>query len=137
MITSKFWLRTLGIAGILGSLILFAGDMLFYYDSVETNLKVNMSNAADWRIKLSGITALFSVWFYLLGLIPTHYAFNKSSKTVKNLLLISFAAILIAYGIIHGAYLAIATTSKLSAEYNLDIERATALASQSNQLQGL
>ena len=38
------YLRLMGLAGILGGLILFAGDMLFYYDGTSTDLKLNMAS---------------------------------------------------------------------------------------------
>jgi len=134
MITNKFWLRSMGFAGILGGLILFAGDMLYYYDPVSTDLKVNMSNASDLRIKLSGISALFATWFYLFGIGQIYFAFKTSSKIARNIVVLSFAGILTAYGIIHGAYVAIAIASKLSLQYNIDIEIASALAVEINQL---
>ena len=93
MITNKFWLRIMGFAGILGGLVLFSGDMLFYYDSVSPDIKINMGNASDLRIKLSGISALIATWLYLLGLFQVHYAFKISSKTAKNIVVLSFASI--------------------------------------------
>ena len=111
---TKFWLRATGIFGILGGLILFAGDMLFYYDSNSTDLLQNMSKVSDLRIMLSGLTALFATWFYMLGLIQVYYAFKPATRISRNIVIISFASILIAYGVIHGSYTAIATTAILS-----------------------
>ena len=130
---NQTWLRTLGILGLLGGLILFAGDMLFYFDASNANIKMNMGNASDIRILLSGITALIATWFYLLGLVPVYYALKPTKSGVRNTIIISFAGILTAYGIIHGAYVAIATTAKVAVEYQLDIEIVTALASKINQ----
>ena len=134
METNKFWLRAMGIVGILGGLILFAGDMLFYYDSVSTDIKANMGNASDIRIKLSGVSALIATWFYLLGLVQVYFAFKPSTRTARNIVIISFAGILTSYGVIHGAYIAIATASKLSVQYNIDIEKATLLATETNKM---
>ena len=50
MNTNNFWTRVLGIFGILGGLTLLSGDMLFYYDSFNSNLYENMGNASDLRI---------------------------------------------------------------------------------------
>jgi len=130
---NQIWLRIMGISGLLGGLVLFAGDMLFYYDPSNANIKINMGNATDIRIMLSGITALFATWFYLLGLVHVYYAFKPTKPSVRNTLIVCFAGILTAYGIIHGAYVAIAATAKLAVEYQLDIEMATALASEINQ----
>ena len=103
---NRFWLRFMGLSGILGGLILFAGDMLFYYDSASTNLKLNMANASDFRIMASGISALVASWLYMLGIGQVYYAFKPTSTKIRNTVVVCFAGILIAYGIVHGAYLA-------------------------------
>lgn len=131
---TKFWLRTLGIFGILGGLILLSGDLLFYYDSASTNLKLNMGHASDTRLIASGITALFATWFYLLGTGQVYYAFKPASALARNTVVLCFAAIFIAYGVIHGAYVAIATTAKLSVQNNLNMDAATALSSRINDI---
>lgn len=120
--------------GALGGLILFAGDMLFYYAGDSTDLKLNMGHSSDLRIMLSGISALLATWFYMIGLGQIYYAFKPASAKTRNIVIISFAAIFIAYGIVHAAYVAIAATAKLSVEHQLDMETATALASQTNNL---
>ena len=121
-------LRLYGIAGILGGLLLFAGDMLFYYHPVNTDLKINMGNASDMRLLLSTITALFATWLLLLGTIQVYYAFIKSSAVARNTVTACFIAIFISYGIIHGAYLSIATSSKLALNNGLDIDKAIYLS---------
>ena len=131
---NQFWLRLMGVFGILGGVILFAGDMLFYYDEHNINLLENMGNASDLRIIISGVSALLATWFYMLGLGQVYYSFKPTTSTIRNTVIISFAAILISYGVIHAAYLAIATTAKLSIQNQLDIETATALASKTNQI---
>jgi hypothetical protein len=132
MSIDKFRLRILGFSGIVGALMLFAGDMLFYYDSAGTNLKLNMANASDYRIMANGILALLSTWFYLIGTGQVFYAFLPSSKTARNIVAVSFVFILIGYGIVHSAYIAIAATAKVALQNQLDIETATALASNVN-----
>ena len=131
---TKFWLRTTGILGILGGVFLFAGDMLFYYNSSSENIFQNMATVSDLRIILSGITALFATWFYLLGLLPVYYAFSPASKVAKNIVIISFASILTAYGIIHGAYIAIAASAKSAVQNGLDIDTTVALAIKANNI---
>jgi hypothetical protein len=131
---NKFWLRAMGVSGILGGLLLFTGDMLFYYNSNSTDLKLNMSHVSDFRIMASGISALLATWLYILGLGQVYYAFKSTSLRIRNTVLISFAGILIAYGVVHGVYVAIATTAKLAVENGLDIEIATTLASKTNNI---
>ena len=57
----------LGVSGILGSLVLFYGDMLFYYNGGQTNFISNMSVVSSERIIISGICALISAWSYTLA----------------------------------------------------------------------
>ncbi len=129
---TQFWIRLLGLFGICGGLILFAGDMLLYYDPISTSFKQNMGNASDFRIIASGVCALFATWFYMLGLGQVYYAFKPTTPIFRYGVLISFGSILIAFGIVHGAFLAIATTAKVSSEYNLDINEAVALSEKIN-----
>ena len=125
-------IRIMGISGLLGGLILFLGDMLFYYDPVSIDIKQNMGNASDLRILFSGISALFATWFYLFGLGQVYYAFKPTKSIVRNIVIACFASILVAYGIIHAAYVAIAVTAKLAVQNQIDIDTATALASKIN-----
>jgi len=134
MKTNNTVIRLLGISGIIGGLILLAGDLLFYYDSSSINLVLNMGNASDNRIIISGLTAIFATWFYLLALVHVYYAFNRSKSFTRNIMIGSFAAILVSYGIIHGAYIAIATSAKIAVENNLDLESTTSLAKEANNL---
>ncbi len=134
MENNKVWLRASGIAGIIGGLILFAGDMLFYYKSGSTDLLKHMSGASDLRITLSGLSALFATWFYLFGLVQVKVAFSTASIIARNTVLICFSGILIAYGIVHAEYVAIAITAKLAIQNQLDLELFTSLASSVNDL---
>jgi hypothetical protein len=131
---SQYWIRVLGVFGILGGLILFAGDMLLYYDPVNMSFKRNMGNASDFRIIASGVCALFAAWFYMLGLGQVYYAFKTTKPIFRNGMLISFGGILISYGIVHGAFLAIATTAKLATEHSLDINEAVLLSEKTNEI---
>ncbi|RLD88350.1 MAG: hypothetical protein DRJ09_08580 [Bacteroidetes bacterium] len=131
---SQNQIRLLGIAGIMGGLVLFAGDMLYYYDGNSINLKLNMGHATDFRIIASGATALIATWLYLLGLGQVYFAFKPAKSRTRNLVVLSFAAILTAYGIVHGAYVAIAVSAKLAVQHKLDLETTTELASSANNL---
>jgi hypothetical protein len=131
------WFRAFGIFGVVGGLTLFAGDLLFYYNPSSIDLKLNMANSSDNRIVLSGIAGLFATWFYVLGLVQIYFAFKPSKPILKNIMIGSFAAILISYGVIHGAYVAIATSAKLALQNNLDIEQTTLLASETNNMMRL
>ena len=134
MIINNFWTRVLGIFGILGGITLLTGDMLFYYDPTNTNLFENMGNASDSRIIYSAVTALLASWFYILGVIHVYQAFKPTKPLIKNTVLICFAAITISYGVVHGAFVAIATSSKLAIQNNLDLNKSILLASEANNV---
>ncbi len=133
MKNKQFWIRFSGLLGILGGIVLFAGDMLFYYDSVSANLIENMAKASDFRIVASGITALIATWLYLAGLIQIYFALRPVKSLCRNLILACFTAIFTAYGIVHGAYVAIATSAKLAVIHNLELKQSVDLAIQANQ----
>ena len=130
---NQCWLRIMGLSGILGGVLLFVGDMLFYYDAVSTNYLLNMGNASDTRIITSSMSALLAAWFYTFGLGQVYVAFKPSKTMVRNIVVVCFASIMISYGVVHGAYVALATTARLAVENNLDIETSTNLASKANQ----
>ncbi len=130
--TQNFKIRLTGFLGILGGLVLFAGDMLFYYNGDETNLLQNMTTTADWRLILSGIFALIATWLYLFGLIPVYYAFKPTKPKVQHSVIILFAGILIAYGVVHGAYTGIVATAKIANDHQLDLMKTSHLAMQVN-----
>ena len=134
---NNFWIRVLGIFGIIGGLILFAGDMLFYYDGSNVNLNENMGNASDFRIIASGLTALIATWFYLFGLAQVYVALKLTKPILRTIILICFGAIFTAYGVIHGAYVAIATSAKLATRYNFDLNDAVYLAAETNNIMRL
>ena len=134
MNTNNFWTRVLGIFGILGGITLFIGDMFFYYDPSNSNLYQNMGNASDSRIIYSAVTALLAAWFYMLGVIHVYQAFKPSKTLIKNIIFICFAAITISYGVVHGAFVAIATSSKLAIQNNLDLNESILLASEANNV---
>jgi len=134
MKTNQFWIRTFGLFGILGGLTLFAGDLLFYFNTESINFNENMSISSDFRIIASGVTALLATWFYLLGLGQVYFAFKPSSATMRNTVLFSFAGLLILYGIVHSEYVGIATSAKLAAQNNLDITESVALAIKTNKV---
>ncbi len=101
----------LGAAGALGSLTLFAGDMLFYLDGDQADVIANMAVVAPQRIIISGLTALLAAWLYMLGAGQIYYAFQPARRWLRLAVFLSFAAIMIAYGVVHGAYVAIAISA--------------------------
>jgi len=122
----------LGISGILGSLTLLAGDMLFYYNGSQTDLIANMAAVSSQRIILSGLAALFATWLYVLGSGQIYYAFQPARRWLRLSVFLSFAAIMIAYGIVHGAYVAIAVAAQNASAAGLPPDAFTELAIAAN-----
>ena len=127
---NRSWQRASGISGILGGLVLFSGDMLFLADLKQTDFLTSMAHNTDFRITASGLSALIAAWFYVLGLGQVYYAFRPAKQMFRNIVLISLGGILIAYGVAHGTYVAIATTARVAAENNLDLVASSNLARQ-------
>lgn len=123
-----------GLAGILGSLVLFAGDMLFYFHGDQTNLIVNMAHASSDRIILSGLCAMIAAWLYTLASGQVYYAFQPAGRWIHITVFLSFTAIMIAYGVVHAAYLAIAISARNAVAMGLPPNSLTDLAITSNHV---
>lgn len=123
----------MGAAGIAGSLVLFSGDMLFYFNGAQTDLLANMADIPPQRILLSGLTSLIAAWLYTLGAGQVYYAFQPARRRLRLAIFLSFAAIMIAYGIVHSAYIAIAVSAQHARVFDADIKSAAQLAIAANQ----
>ena len=124
----------LGVLGILGSLVLFSGDMLFYYNGNETDLLANMGKVSSQRIMLSGVSALLGTWLYVAGAGEIYYAFLPEKAKIRWTVFLSFVMIMIAYGIIHAAYVAIATSAQNATLLGAPLQETSQLAIDVNQL---
>jgi len=123
----------LGGCGVLGSLLLFAGDMLFYYNGAHTNLLENMAYAAPERIILSAVFALLATWLYVAGAGQIYYAFQPENAFMRWVVFFSFVMIMIAYGVIHAAYVSIVTSAQNAVAVELPPQALTTLAITINQ----
>jgi len=132
VVDDRTWLRITGLAGLAGGLVFVLGDMLFYYSGPETDVLLNMTTVSDARIVAAGITALVGTWLYVLGSWQAFIAFKPTTALARNTVTASFAAIFIAYGVVHSAYLAIATTAKIAGHHHLDVYATTELALHTN-----
>ncbi len=133
-IISKKTAILLGVSGVLGSFVLFAGDMLFYYKGSQTDIIANMASSSDERIILSGACALIAGWLYIFASGQIYYAFQPAKKWIRLTLFATFAMIMISYAVIHGAYVAIATSAKNAVEVGMNPDLFTALAISANDL---
>ena len=123
-----------GIAGILGGLILFAGDMMFYYSDSSQNLMQNIGMVSGDRIVWSAATALLAAWLYTAGIVSVHHAFGPSKPAVRAAVTICFAAIAIGYGVVHAVFTGIGESAQLAITHKLDFEKSVELSLQVNEL---
>ena len=122
----------LGFSGMIGALVLFSGDMLFYYNGAQTDFIANMSVSSDLRVIASAVTALLAAWLYTLGAGQIYYAFAPAAKWIRLTVFLSFAAVMITYGVVHGAYVAIATSAKNAATLGMTPDSLTDLSVTAN-----
>ncbi|MEM7356895.1 MAG: DUF6796 family protein, partial [Acidobacteriota bacterium] len=122
----------LGLAGVLGGVVLIAGDMLFYFEGASLDFVANMSRAAPERIIASAVCALVAAWLYVLGSGQIYFALQPAAAWLRRTVFLSFVAVMIAYGVVHGAYVAIATSAKNAAALGLPPGAAVDLAVQAN-----
>ncbi len=122
---SAVWL---GLLGVLGGMVLFAGDMLFYFLPGSTDISLNMAQAAGWRIRLSAVTALFATFLYILGIGQIYYAFEKTTPAARTATVLLFLYIFIGYGIVHAQYTAIAISARIAQSNGLDLPATVAFA---------
>jgi len=106
--------------------------MLFYYNGDETDYIANLANSSDQRIIASGVFALISAWLYTLGSGQIYYAFQPAKKWIRLTMFFSFAAIMITYGVVHGAYVAIAVAAKNAVQLGMPADSMTDLAVAAN-----
>ena len=107
---------------------------MFYFNEESTDLVRNMSQASDFRIKASAVSALLASWCYVLGLPHLNFAFSPAQPAIRKGIVLGFGSIFIAYGVIHGAFVAIATSAKLAMDHQLDLEESIVLARQANDV---
>ncbi len=122
----------LGILGILGSIVLFAGDMLFYYNGDQIDFIANMGNVSPERIVLSGVSALIAAWLYTFASGQVYYAFQPAKKWIRVTVFVTFTMIMISYGVVHGAYVAIAVSAQNAVGMGMAPDAFTELAVTTN-----
>ena len=121
-----------GISGIMGGLLLFMGDMLFFYGPVATDKFEVMGNLPAWRIVLSVQSALLAVSFYVLACGQIQHAFEPTKKWLRWTVCGSFVFIMLAYGVVHGAFIAVAVAAQIAVDLDLPAQALSALAVTSN-----
>lgn len=122
---AQMLIRFSGIAGVLGALVTGIGDLFYNYIPGSTqSLYEKMSSLPQKRLVTAGVLGLIGSWFYLFGSLHIFYAFLLVGENYALATAIAFALVAIAYGVAHSSYYAIASTTKVARENQLDIEAA-------------
>ncbi len=132
MLTKKIWtLRWLGLSGILGAIVLFTGDMLYYFNpNGGLSSITTMGSGPDWRLLAGGAASLIAAWLYTMGAGQIYFALKPAGKRISMLAFISFAAVMIAYGIAHASFFSIGSGAKNAFLAGVKVELMTKLPSQ-------
>jgi hypothetical protein len=121
-------LRWMGLAGTLGALLLFSGDLLYLYTpNAEQSSITTLGTVAAWRLVVSGALALIACWLYLFGSGQLYYALQPAGPRVAAVAFLSFAAIMTAYGVSHAAYFAIAAAAQTARQLGANADAAAGL----------
>jgi hypothetical protein len=128
----NYWtLRWLGLSGILGAIVLFAGDMLYYFKpNVGLSSITTMGSVPEWRLLAGGATSLIAAWLYTMGAGQIYFALKPAGKKISLAAFISFAAVMIAYGIAHASFFSIGSSAKNALFTGAKMELMTKLPSQ-------
>lgn len=116
-------LRGFGIAGILGSVLFMLGDLSYnHIPGSNESPTVKMSTQAESRLLTAGTLGLVGTWLYVLASLHVYLAFLPVGQIFAFLLLLSFAATMICYGVAHTAYFAIAAGASTAVKLGSDAE---------------
>lgn len=127
-----YFVRSLGFAGVLGGLLCFIGDMLFYYVDGSIDITANMGEVSFDRIVLSGLLSLPSCWLYLAGCLQVYLAFQPASKAAQVVVGVGMVMIMTGFGMVHANYVAIAVAVQFAKEHKLSLHQALNNAIASN-----
>jgi hypothetical protein len=118
-------LRLCGIAGFLGALIMATGDLLYHHVPGSTQtVAERMSSLPQTRLVSAGALGLVGSWLYVLGAFHLYYAFLPAGVDFALAISLTFAMVMIAYGVGHASYYAIGSSAKVARDHGLDIEAA-------------
>jgi hypothetical protein len=116
-------LRLFGISGILGSLLFIGGDLLYnHVPGSKRSVAEKMSHMPEARLLNAGMLGLIGCWFYTLASLHIFLAFRTVGEIFAFILALTFAVVMICYGISHTAYFSIATAAKTAARLGADVD---------------
>ncbi len=103
----NYTLILLSLSGILGSLLMFSGDMLLYYvpvSGLDYDSVARMSTMPINRLTAGGLIGLFASMFYIIGGYVFYLIFKLTNKILAKLLFISFAIMFVFAGSYHAMF---------------------------------
>jgi hypothetical protein len=122
-----FVLRLCGLAGILGALLFIAGDLLYQHiPGSKASLAHKMAVLSPARLCWAALLGLPGSWLYVLGSAQLYFAFQPAGAFLAGITSVAFAAVMIAYGLAHVAYYAIASGVLVAVQNGLDAEQGAA-----------
>jgi len=116
-------LRLFGLSGVLGSIFFILGDLLYnHVPGSKNSHTLKMSQMADSRLLRAGTLGLLGCWLYTLAALHVFLAFRPAGDMYAFIVSLSFAAVMVCYGISHTAYFAIAAGAKIADQLGSDAE---------------
>ena len=100
-------LQLLSLSGILGSLLMFAGDMLLYYEPVsglEYDSVARMSTMSIERLIAGGLIGPVASIFSIIGGYLFYMTFRSVNKILAKFLFVSFAILFVFAGSYHAMF---------------------------------
>jgi hypothetical protein len=116
-------LRWFGISGILGSVLFIFGDLLYnHIPGSNKSVAEKMSHMPESRLITAGTLGLIGCWLYTLASAHLYIAFQPVGTAFAFIVFLTFAAVMICYGIGHTAYFAIACGAHVAVRLGSEAE---------------
>jgi len=100
-------LQLLSLSGILGSVLMFTGDMLLYYEPVsglEYDSVARMGTMPIQRLMAGGLIGPIASIFSIIGGYIFYMVFKPHNKTLAKILFANFAILFIVAGTYHAMF---------------------------------
>jgi hypothetical protein len=116
-ISTTLALRWLGLSGILGSVLFVIGDLLYnHIPGSDDSPAQRMGNMSQSRVLNAGTLGLVGCWLYVLASAHLYIAFLPVGTTFAFVTFVTFAAVMVGFGIAHTAYFAIASGAQVAVQ---------------------
>ena len=117
------WAKYLGLAGVIGGLVLLAGDLVLYIGPMPEHQDFkamsivpvpveNMALIAEWRLIATALFALLSTWLYIIGSGLLYFILKPANKLFAILGTVLLVLVASGVGIDHALYFAAGVSAK-------------------------